>query len=476
MRITSPQPLSEGEGLNSPNKVRLLFFIGVCNILMSCGGSQKPASAPQTAAPAPIARQEIPRDSVITLQIPSDPTQSYSIYYPSTAQYPENMPILVCFDPHGDGEIPISKYKKWADKYEIAIAGSNSSRNGLSGPEGQQIAANMISDLSSHLGFDKKNMTLCGFSGGAKVAINDISADGQIPNLIYAGAVTQLSSSRPLNILGFAGNQDMNYTDLLQFDESVRANNPNSTLIEFNGKHEWPDVKTFENAFYFLSLQAQKQKGESTFVKAYVTKTDEAIASAEKKGDLIAAYQDCHTAYVFLNRLTDVSSYNNKMASISSNPQYQKAILQRNDAIGKESNQKQILLQAFQNQGSDWWTKVISGYRSSTNPSDKRLLGFISLASFSYSSQMLQQHNLDGAERLLSIYEQADPTNTDQLYFHAMLYAQKSNNAVAIKYLKKALDNGFTDLAKMEAEPSFTQLRNDPGYAQIVAALKKVSR
>jgi hypothetical protein len=386
------------------------------------------------------------------------------------------MPILVCFDPHGDGRIPIDKYKKWADKFEIAVAGSNSSRNGLSGPDGQQIAANMIRDLSSRLGFDRKNMTLCGFSGGSKVAIANISADGQIPNLIYAGAVTQLSSSRPLNILGFAGVQDMNYTDLLQFDESIRASNPNSTLIEFNGKHEWPDAKTFENAFYFLALQAQKQKGESTFVKAFIKKSDEAIASAEKKGDWITAYQVCRTACVFLNRLTDVSSYKNKMASLSANVQYQKALAQRNEMLGRESNEKQILLQAFQNQGPDWWAKVINSYKASTKPSDKRLLGFISLASFSYSNQLLQQHNLDGAERILSIYELADPTNTDQLYFHAMLYGQRNNNALAIKYLKKAVDNGFYDLPKMEAEQSFTQLRNDPGYVQIEAALKKVSR
>ena len=459
----------------------LILIAFVCCLFTSCGGSQKPTSThePQVAAAAPIVRLDIPRDSVITLQIPTDPTQSYSIYYPVKARNPEASSILLCFDPHGAGRIPIDKYKKWADKFGIAIAGSNSSRNGLSGPETQQIAGNMIADISSRLGFDKRYITLCGFSGGSKVAISALSTDGQISNLIYAGAVTQLNSSRPINILGFAGEQDMNYTDLLQFDESVRGTNPNSTLIIFGGKHEWPDVQTFENAFYWLAFQSYSLNPtmkDSTLIKAFIISCDKSISDAEHKSNWIKAYQESRTAFIFLNGLADVSSYKSKMASLENNDLYKKALVQQNKILCKESNEKQMLLQAFQNQGSEWWTKVINGYRSSSNPSDKRLLGFISLASFSYSNQLLQQHNLDGAERILSIYELADPTNTDQLYFHAMLYAQKNNNAFAIKYLKKAVDNGFSDRQKMDAEPSFTQLRNDPDYAQIEAALKKVSR
>jgi hypothetical protein len=323
-------------------------------------------------------------------------------------------------------------------------------------------------------------MTLCGFSGGSKVAISAISRDGAISNLIYAGAVAQLTSSRPLHILGFAGNEDMNYTDLLQFDESIRTSNPNSTLIEFNGKHEWPGAQAFEAAFYWATFQSWRQNPsmkDSLLLKEATNNFIKAIIDKEKRTDWIGAYEESRTAYIFLNGLTDVSFYKNKMESIASNELYKKAIAQRNTTIQKEANEKQILLQAFQNQNMDWWAKVIKGYKSSTNPSDKRLLGFISLAAFSYSNKLLQQHNLDGAERMLAIYEMADPTNTDQLYFHAMLYTQKGNNMLAIKYLQKAVANGFNDWQKISTEPAFTlQLRSDPGFAQIVAALKNASR
>ena len=77
---------------------------------------------------------------------------------------------------------------------------------------------------------------------------------------------------------------------------------------------------------------------------------------------------------------------------------------------------------------------------------------------------------------MLTIYELADPTNTDQMYFHAILYAEKNNPTLAVKYLQKAVSNGFNDIQKIEAEQAFTVIRNDPNFSQIVAALKKASK
>jgi tetratricopeptide (TPR) repeat protein len=456
----------------------VLAFTFAC-LLMSCGSSEKPAAESKAATPAPVEHISIPKDSVVIISIPSDQTQSYSIYYPAKAKSPESTPILLCFDPHGNGRIPIDKYRKWADKLGVAIAGSNTSKNGLSPEQGQAIAANMITDINIRLGFDKKNMALCGFSGGSKVAINAINSDPGISDLIYAGAVTPLSPSHALNILGFAGNQDMNYTDLIQFDQSVSPANPGAVLIEFNGKHEWPDAQTFQNAFYWLAFQIWKLKSseaDSSVLKNFKEQIDKKIAQDETQQDWIGAYQDSRIAYSFLNGLIDVSAYKTKLESIVSKSAYQLAVKQKNEALSKEANQKQVLLQAFQNQGPDWWTKVVDGYNASSNPSDKRLLGFISLACYSYTGQMLQHQNLDGAERILAIYEMSDPKNTDQLYFHALLYAQRNNYALAIKYLQKAIDNGFNDAKKIEGETAFTAVRNEPSYSPIAAALKKTSR
>ena len=452
------------------------IFSIVCGLFASCGGSQKPASVePQVATPAPIARLTIGKDSVIRVRLSSGSSQSYDIYIPSQAKSPETTPILICFDPHGAGRIPIDKYKKWADKFNIAIAGSNSSRNGLDATQGQVIANAMISDIHDRLGFDKRNMALCGFSGGAKVAINAIGANSDITKLIYAGAVTQLNAAHSLNILGFAGDQDMNYSDLLQFDESIKSTNPASALIEFSGKHEWPDAAVFSKAFYWLAIRSANT--DSSYVKKniddFITTTKRINSKSES---LSATYQECSFAVFLLDGIRDVSDYRDVMKKTEPLAEYQKSVANRKESITYETNQKQILMQAFQSQNTDWWAKVINNYKTSPKLSDKRLLGFISLGCYSYSNQLLAQHNTDGAEKILAIYEMADPTNTDQLYFHAMLNAMQNKNPEAIKYLQKAVANGFSDLNKTESEPAFISLRNTSSYSLIVASLKKTSR
>ena len=453
--------------------------IAIGCILMSCGNSDKtvPAAEAQEIATPSVARLEIGRDSVITLTIPSDASQSYCIYIPNKAKSIESTPILICFDPHGDGRLPIDKYKEWADKFGIAIAGSNSSRNGLSGAEAQQIATNMIADITNRLGFDKRYSALCGFSGGSKVAIEAIGSDATIPNLIYAGAVTQLNNSRQLNVLGFAGREDMNYTDLLQFNESIKSTNPNSTLIEFDGKHEWPNARIFEKAFYWIFFKSGIQ--DSIALKKNIAEymnTQIWSNTIKDKVGLLYEYEDYEIARNILKGVSDISIYERNMSILSKELAFKEAFAEKSKSLKKEANEKGTLQMAFQNQNYDWWTKVINGYKASSAPSEKRLLGFVSLAGFSYSNRMLQQHDLEGAERMLAIYELADPTNTDQLYFHAILYAEKNNPTLAVKYLQKAVSNGFNDIQKIESEQAFSVLRNDPNFSQIVAALKKASK
>ena len=289
--------------------------------------------------------------------------------------------------------------------------------------------------------------------------------------------MTQLNNSRQLNVLGFAGREDMNYTDLLQFNESIKSTNPNSTLIEFDGKHEWPNARIFEKAFYWIYFKSGIQ--DSIALKKNIAEymnTQIWSNTIKDKVGLLYEYEDYEIARNILKGVSDISIYERNMSILSKELAFKEAFAEKSKSLKKEANEKGTLQMAFQNQNYDWWTKVINGYKASSAPSEKRLLGFVSLAGFSYSNRMLQQHDLEGAERMLAIYELADPTNTDQLYFHAILYAEKNNPTLAVKYLQKAVSNGFNDIQKIESEQAFSVLRNDPNFSQIVAALKKASK
>ena len=463
--------------------MRQIYSISIFALLMvsSCSSQTQNSLAPtpQETKTTMVTPMAIVRDSIITLSLTSNHQQSFSIYYPYSAPTPAASAILVCFDPHAGGSIPIEKYRKLADRFGIAIAGSNSSKNGMSVDESRSVAENMETELIQRLGFNKKNMTLCGFSGGAKVALSGAYADPDIARAIYIGASLPFSASHPISLMGFAGQQDMNYSDLLQFNESLGQTHPGyNLLVEYNGKHEWPESTVFEKAFYWLAITNSNKDSlaKPKRISELASSLTHEIAISEQKKDLLTTFNSCQTAMFVMKGITDISFYQNKASTLSKDPNYVKALQNKKMIVSDEAKQKQLLIPSFQNQNADWWAKVIKNYTASPNPSDKRLLGFISLACYSYSNQLIQQRNIEGAEKILTIYELCDAQNTDQLYFHAELYALKGDLPRSISYLKTAVTNGFSDSQKLDSDPILEPLKSDKKFIELSASLHKVPR
>src|SRR4051812_46967190 len=59
----------------------------------------------------------------------NDASQSYALYIP-IVQNAAPMPVIYCFDPHGDGSLPLRHYQLLADAYHFILVGSNNSKNG----------------------------------------------------------------------------------------------------------------------------------------------------------------------------------------------------------------------------------------------------------------------------------------------------------------------------------------------------------
>lgn len=86
-------------------------------------------------------------------------------------------------------------------------------------------------------------------------------------------------------------------------------------------------------------------------------------------------------------------------------------------------------MQAFQTKDLSWWKNEIAklNAKKKSELMCERLLGFISLACYSYSNNALQQNNLLQAEHILAIYALADPGNKDCAAFAAELKRRKMN-------------------------------------------------
>src|SRR5580658_5440998 len=102
-------------------------------VFFSCRQPKQEAQSTE----AIIAQQPVtyPKDTFKTgVVIPSvglrlDATQTYALYLPAGYADSAKLPVIIFFDPHGEGALPLNLYHDLADKYHFVLMGSNSSKN-----------------------------------------------------------------------------------------------------------------------------------------------------------------------------------------------------------------------------------------------------------------------------------------------------------------------------------------------------------
>lgn len=345
-------------------------------ILLSCSSPTTPAvnavsTNVESQAPAEQAVQPKAEAGklIASVTVKNFPTESYALYLPTGYKDTLQYALMVFFDPHGDGNVPLEKYKVLADKYGFILAGSNSSKNGMDIPTVNGIASHLLADLQGTYKIKKGHICFAGFSGGAIAAIKAAISSADVTHVIYCGQSANLEGLKhPLTFLGFAGTRDMNYSNVLQLHQLLEGSPYKHYLIEWNGKHEWPDASVFANAFQeFDKIPAVKLKH---------------ISAAE---------------------IT---------------------------ALKSEDEEKNNLVNALGSQSPEWWSQKIAALKASAKSNAKadRLLGYVSLACYSISKNLLAQNRLDDAEKILAIYAIADPGNKDCEEFTRQLQQKKQGH------------------------------------------------
>ena len=302
-----------------------------------------------------------------SINLRGDSSQKFALYLPKSYSENSKLPVIIFFDPHGEGTIPLNLYYKLAEQYQVILIASNTSKNGMDLQSSNGLATNLINEAQSRFSVDKSKITLCGFSGGAKVALFCGANNTDVSTVIYCGAAIQFNPSHNIHLVGFAGKKDMNYTDVVAFEWSLKDAPFKHYLIEWKGKHEFPIADVFNDAFSFL-----------------------------KTGE--------------------VENYSNKKITITQ------------QKVDEEQNIKQKYIDAFQTKDLDWWKAEIKSLnaKKKNDLMYERLLGFISLACYSISNNSLEQNNLVVAEKILTIYKLADPTNEACAAFTLELQKRKS--------------------------------------------------
>jgi hypothetical protein len=350
---------------------------------------------------------------------------TYALYLPQNYTSARKFPVIIAFDPHGNGVFPLEKYKTLADKYGYILMGSNDSKNGLDmNTEGGIIDA-LFGETTGRYTIDTTRIYVMGFSGGARIASIIGFYQGGVAGVIGCGAGFP-GSSQPARFkpdyISIVGNADFNMNELITLDKKLDEANYTHAMIIFNGKHEWPPVDIMENAFIWTELCSMR-KGQiiknDQIIQNFVQSEKDLISKDKEKGNALAEYNHLLNLTRFVNGLMPVDDLKKSLGEVSKSAAYKSQQKQLQQISGKEKKEQQALNDDFFTKDIGWWKRKIKNYEqlitqgkdSSEVRMYKRLKSYLSLLCYMSYNRVLSSNDSVAAKHAMDIYEVVDPEN-----------------------------------------------------------------
>jgi len=461
-------------------KLQLYFFFFLL-VFFSCT-SNHPKKEGEKEAPVPVVenpkiKEPLKTGEVITsVAVGQDASQSYALYLPKNYSDSIKFPVMIFFDPHASGSYPVSKYKLLAEHFGYVLMGSNNSKNGLQFDQTNVIANALLNEAVSKYAGDQQRVAFAGFSGGAKVALVSAADHNGLLAVIYCGAAIPFDNIQQLPpALGYAGERDLNYTEVIASSAPLTEKKISHAVIEWKGKHEWPDSISFVDAFFWCSLNAMRNKTtavDNDLINLYLQKKNNPASFHQP---VLSLYNTYIQEIVFLRGLTDITSIEQKFSTLIKTDLFNKEIQRKQNVLQTERNLKQNYAQCFESKDLNWWKDEIARMRKvktgDQGKMSERLLGYLSLASYSYSNNAIKQNNFSSAQQFLAIYKLSDPENSEQPFLTACMFARQGDQEKAIASLKEAIRMGVRDKTKIETEESFNSLHGNAEFNKLISEL-----
>jgi len=437
--------------------------------LAGCHGGRKEQAPPpdlwQTARESPL-----PADSVITLPLKNDTTLSVTLYLPPRYADTLSFPLLLLFDPHGSGMLPVKKYRALARKYGYILAGSNNIRNGMSGTGIDRILRLLTADLYSRFSFDARRLYAAGFSGGARVATLLALTDPSLRGVAACGGGLPSSGNLPpvrFDLLGFAGREDFNLPELLQLDASLETQPCRHFLVRFPGKHEWPPAPLFEDAFRWFAFNAMRDSlipRNDTMIHSFLRSTEALLHTSPSPDPLEKEYLLSRIT-TFLQGLAVTAPYEKKLQQLRASAAFKNAQEDFASLLLEEKGLEQYYLKNFPTRPLTWWKgetekmrREIRGSKGPRHYSLLRVMHYLSLAAFMQTEAALKKHLPAESEKYLSLYKILDPENPDVWFFDAVYHAQKGERDAARRSFEKAKALGFSEDDRIRRWPELGEV------------------
>jgi poly(3-hydroxybutyrate) depolymerase len=412
----------------------------------------------------------------------ADTNVSYALFLPSSYSKDKPSPLLILFDSHGDGLLPVNLFSAEAANSGFIIAGSDNSKNGMPTDQTTAIYRTMLTDLSSRLNVNKKAIYLCGFSGGSRVAGAAAITEGGVAGVVGCGAGLPNVNQKPVSAFSYlavVGKQDFNYTEMQQLDESLDQAGYQHHLLVFDGIHQWPPNETIPDIFTWLRFDAMRQQAipdDRSEINRFIEKNDKMAVDFEKAAKPAQQQETYIKMMHYLQGLTDVAPLQAEINRLGSEKEVIAFHEKQKQLLEIEQDLQRKYAPEIQQKDVAWWTaeskKLHTLSEKTENPEMsavyKRVLGYLSLSSYMYSTGTLKQGDIVAASKYIEIYRLVDPTNPEHRYLAAEVDAINHKPDDMFNDLKQAFDLGFTDMNRLKSDPVFNAYHQDERFNNLI--------
>ncbi len=421
----------------------LLLFILMCG-LVSCSGTgdaHKKVNAVEKTDSCKV-----------------NPKNRYEVYIPERNRADEKLPLLIIIDAHGSGQFALDKFKKGANQYPVILVASDYIKNGFVNYE--SAIQTLIDDARQKYPAGK-TIFMAGFSGGARMALG-YALTHQPDGLVLCGALANASQINALYcpVISISGMDDFNFVETAQYlfqDKTI----PKNLKIELtNASHNWPDNQMLANALGFLRLSCQNEDISSPTkaeLNVFEKRQEDRIDSLKNRGEFLKA------ALIARNMSTTSTfnsdkSFTDTYQILKKNPLYIHQLSKLKNTLNFEMKARQPYLNAFSTKDSLWWkneiqtinTKIKTEQDSFQVDMYRRIKGFWGIACYSLGNQAINSHNAEMLNKIIPVYRMLEPENSYVYYFSAFPYFWKGNNDETIEMLKKARQEGFSEMSRLK--------------------------
>jgi len=355
-----------------------------------------------------------------------EPDHHYLVSFPDNIPPQQRLPLILAIDPHGDGRLAAEKFSEALVDIPIVIAGSDKIRNNYQGFESS--IAHLVDDVPAKYPADPDKVIIAGFSGGARMAYYYGRNHKVLGTIMFGAGPGQMNrASDDKRVYAVSGTRDFNFMEQY-LPPFSNQEDPGYVCDFFRGTHDWPPPeKIYESVAYMLKDEPDLSESISTRITENMLLEYDSLL---KSNDLFFAGKALEKALRFSPDSKHKNQVNQIINDFKNSPGWSNYIKNFEGYLQKEIKLKRAYAEKLADPDTSWWKKetqsINQNILSCSDPVKEdflyRLKGFIGIILYSQINSTLKNGlHTDELDRLLVIYEMAEPESPDLIKFKSRI-------------------------------------------------------